>query len=275
MVSKGAFIGVAALLAVLAIGLGVFAFMQTGKLNDARLDIANLEQDVSNLQANVTTLEGQLATEKTNVANLNTQLTAEKTKSANLQTELNTTKATLATAQTNLTTAQGRITTLEGELNTSKARVTTLEGSLATANAKVTSLTSDLAKASADLAKANADLATANAQVTTLTGDLNKIKAPRHFTTEQELAAWLAKDDTNTNPKYAAYDTLQKSYVLQVKAARDGFVISVSYTPSGSSLLVMATAIAGNTLYAVSPSLDIYLPLATGLATPSTPLPME
>jgi hypothetical protein len=50
-----------------------------------------------------------------------------------------------------------------------------------------------------------------------LTTELTQIKYPRHFLSVQELTTWLAQDDTNTNPKYAAYNLAQKSYLLQIK----------------------------------------------------------
>ena len=277
---KGLFISIAALLGVVVLAMAIFAFMQTGKLNDARINVANLEQDVSNLEANVSTLEGQLTTEKANVASITGQLADEKTRSAGIQTELTNTKGTLATAQGNLTTAQGRITTLEADLSTSKANATKLQTDLDTANAKVTSIQAELTKAAADLTKANADLAKANTDLvaakatnTSLTGDLNKIKDPRHFNTLQELTDWLAKDDTNTNPAYAALRGAEKAYILQVKALRDGFLLPASLDWDSQYIYYGNLAIAGNMLVGVDPTTDtIYQ--GPNYNIPSHPLPL-
>jgi septal ring factor EnvC (AmiA/AmiB activator) len=273
--SKGIFLVVAAFLAVAAIALGVFAFMQTGKLNEARNSINSLEANVTNLEGNVASLQGQLTTEKANVTELTGDLSAATANVTRLTSDLSSANVNVAKLTSDLTAEKANVTKLTADLSAANAKVTSTQASLDKANADLTKATADLATVNANLAKANADLTAAKATNATLTTDLNKIKAPRHFTSLDELNAWLAKDDTNFNPKYASYDALQRAYVLQIKAARDGFIISTMVDTDGTRILVVNEAIAGSTLYVVSAVLDIALPGIPNLPTPSIPLALE
>jgi len=239
---KGPFIALAALLTIIVIGLGVFLFIKMGELNDARLTIGSLERNVSTLETNVISLKGQLSAEEAKVASLNTQLATEKNRAEKLE-------ADLAASKNSLTAAQGQITTLEAELSASKIRVSALEAEIAEADARIASL-------QASLTKANSDLAAAQAANTTLTNNLNAIRSPRHFNSLQELTQWLAADDTNTNPAYSSLRGLEKAYVLQVKAARDGYIISAYADWDSQYIYYGNTAVAGGVLYAIDPMTD-------------------
>jgi len=232
---KGLFIGLAALLGVFAIVLGVFLFIKIGELNDARLTISDLEHNVTVLEANAYSLEGRLAAEQANVTNLNTQLVAEKARADTLQADLS--------------SAQGDITALEAELSISRTRVSELEAEIAAAEARIAAL-------QADLAKANADLVSAQSANTTLQNSLNTIRSPRHFNNLTELTQWLAADDTNTNPAYATLNNLEKAFVLQVKALRDGYIISTIADWDNQYIYYGNSAIAGGTLYSIDLDTD-------------------
>ena len=252
---------ISGVLAVALIAVGVLYVMEMGKLNKANDNIASLE-------TNVTSLQSQLATEKASVASLQTQLAAEKANVADLQTQL--------------TAAKGQITSLTADLATATAKVTSLTADLATANGKVTSLTADLATANGavtnlqgSLLKAGADLAAAVALNTTQAATLKKVQDPRHFDTLAELTAWLAKDDTNTNPAYAAYSPAAKAYILQVKALRDGYILSTALDYDATSIYSWNVAVAGGMVVMVNAANDAILTGPTFASPPpSHPLPL-
>lgn len=221
---KGFFVGLSILLGLLVIGLGIFLFLQTQNLNGTRQDLDSLQQNFSELTVKANNLEIELAAEQANVNNLNTQLASEKATVASLQTELASTKGDLSTTQNALAAAEARIVVLEEEIGAAETRISTLEN---------------------EIAKINTELAAALASNTKLTSDLNAIRSPRHFNSLQELTQWLAQDDTNTNPLYATMDSLDRAYVLQVKAMRDGYIMSLFAVPADYGIIYVNCAIAG------------------------------
>jgi septal ring factor EnvC (AmiA/AmiB activator) len=246
---------------VALIALGVFYGQGVGKLNKANTQI-------SDLTANVTSLEGQLTTEKANVASLQTQLAAEKANVANLQTQLTAAKGQVTSLTADLATANGKVTSLTTDLATANGKVTSLTSDLATANAKVTST-------QASLDKANLDLATTVATIATQSTALKKVQDPRHFDTLAELTAWLAKDDTNTNPAYASYSGYSKAFILQVKALRDGYLLPACLDWDPSYIYSWNVAVVGGTVYSIDPTTDVLTQGPTfGSPPPSHPLPL-
>jgi septal ring factor EnvC (AmiA/AmiB activator) len=239
--NKGILISISMLLAVALITLGVFYGMGVGELNKANIRITALE-------ANIASLQDQYTTEKIIADSLQTRLSA----------------------------ANGNITNLQTNMDTANAKVTSLQTDLATANAKVTSLTADLATANgkvtttqASLDKANADLAVAKTTNTSLFAELTKVENPSHFNSVQELAGWLAQDDTNTNPAYSSLTTAAKAYVLQVKALRDGHLLPAQIVPdsTGTYILGFNLALVSANIYAVDPSTDAINPYPFSFVT--------
>ena len=221
---------------------------------------------LNNANANITTLTA-------NVADLGTQLSAAQANAADLQTQLTASKANAADLQTQLTSAQS-------DLAASNAKVTSLTSDVATANAKVTSLTSDLEAANGkvtavqtSLDKATTDLAVANATIGTQIAALKKVQDPQFFNTLADLTAWLAKDDTNINPAYAAYGSITKAYILQIKALRDGYLIGAYGSWDGSGLYYDNTTIAGGVIVDVNVLTDEAV-IGPAYNAPLHPLPM-
>jgi peptidoglycan hydrolase CwlO-like protein len=214
-----------AIIVVLAIGLvilGVLYGISANNLNSARADITELE-------ANITDLQDQLALEEANVASLETQL---------------------ATATEELNLSRSQATQLQADLDESELHVADLQTELEDSIANATSL-------QADLDEANADLASAMAANSSLTDELTSIKSPRHFTSLEELQTWLAKDDTNTNPDYASLSPAAKAYLLQVKALRDGYILSACLDWDSSYIYTWNVAIANDTIYSVNAATDV------------------
>ena len=68
-------------------------------------------------------------------------------------------------------------------------------------------------------------LISAESEVAALSEELRTIRSPRHFKTITELTDWLAQDDTNT--AYPGKSSAELAFIQQVKALRDGYLMSV------------------------------------------------
>ncbi len=239
---------ISGVLVVALIVVGVLYGMEIGKLNKANENIASLE-------ANVASLETQLAAEKANVASLQADLAAE----------------------------QAKVTKLTADLATANDNIASLEDDLSAAESNIASLTSDLADAEAETAatqasldEASSDLAAALVANEELGDELTTIKAPRHFNSVSELNAFLANDNTDT--LYASQTPLTRVYVLQVRALREGYILSaLTYMTSTTTFSSYCLALIDDTLYAINTYNDTVAPYIAGIISPppSQPLPFE
>jgi hypothetical protein len=137
-----------------------------------------------------------------------------------------------------VSTLEGDVSTLEGNVSTLEGNVSTLEGNVSTLEGNVATLETDLAESEATASTLEADLGTANSQISSLQADvstqqtinsslsteLKKVKDPRHFASITELTDWLDQDDTDT--KYAGKSGAQLAFILQVRALRNGYLLS-------------------------------------------------
>ncbi len=124
----------------------------------------------------------------------------------------------LKEAQAEIVSLEGNVSTLETGLAAAKAEVTKLDGELAAAKAKVGTLETDLKSAQNNL-QAQRDI---NLE---LSEDLEKAQDPKHFASLEELEAWLAQDDTDTNIRLASVPPIEMMFILQVRALRDGYLL--------------------------------------------------
>ncbi len=186
----------------------------------------------------------EIATQKTTISGLNTDLTASKAETADFKTKLTASEAEVATQKSNV------------------ADLTT----------KNTKLTSDLTAANSALSGAQSSLSAAQSANSALTSDLKKVKDPRHFASVAELTDWLQKDDTNT--KYASVDNIQRAFILQVRALRDGFLLPVSLYTDSSGHWVGNRAVIGTVIYMVTSTTDSVTAYDVCVAQPSHPEPL-
>ncbi len=246
------------IIGVLVAGLAAslfFYFQESGNLKDAQDIIVDLEGDVS-------TLDGI-------VSALGTDLAAAEAEVTRLEEDLATAEAQVSTLEAELTAAEGQVAVLEGN-------VSTLETDLAAAEGQVTTLEADLAAAEAQLPALEAELADAEAQVATLAEELAKVKDPRHFTSLQELEAWLVQDDTDTAYPFAG--PFEQAFILQVRALRDGYLLPAYFEDINYDFLVELSgnfAYIGDEIYYVDPAFDFVFLWAFVDAIPSHPLPLS
>jgi peptidoglycan hydrolase CwlO-like protein len=185
-----------------------------------------------------------------------------------LETNVTGLEGQLAAETASANALQANLTKAQSDLNTSQSQVTSLTADLTAANAAVTAT-----KASLD--KSTSDLAAAVSTNTSQAASLKKVQDPRHFDTLAELTAWLANDDTNTNPAYASLSSYSKAFILQVKALRDGYLLPACLDWDANYIYTWNVALVGGTIYSIDPSTDV---LTKGPAfsnpPPSHPLPM-
>ena len=266
-----------AVMVVLALGLIVseyFLWQQTSALGDARSEIADLDENVKTLEETKATLEGNVATLQSDLAATESDLAATERNVATLEGNVTTLEGNVASLEGNITSLEGNIATLEGEVSTletvlvdSEAEVSSLETELAGSKSQVSSLQSSLSKA-------NADISTQQTINSALSEELKTVKFPRHFASLQELTDWLYQDDTDT--KYADEDIDTMSYILMIRALRDGYLLTVSLWPAGEDVLVSNDAVIGTSIYSVNARDDEIAEWATDIQPlPSHPLPPD
>ena len=103
-----------------------------------------------------------------------------------------------------MNTLDEQLTTLESELETLQGAMISLQGELDTAHTSIEDQ---------------------NLISQSLSDELEKIKNPRHFESKSELVAWLAQDDTDI--AFPNKSTVERCYILQVRALRDGYILPV------------------------------------------------
>jgi hypothetical protein len=103
---------------------------------------------------------------------------------------------------------------------------------------------------SGSLKKANATIASDEAYI-------KAVRYPSHFKTLDDLNKWLLEDDVNT--KYATIPAVDRAYVLEIRAAQDGYMLPAFFeqdkTDSTKLYFLNMANIAGK-LYVVNSAND-------------------
>jgi septal ring factor EnvC (AmiA/AmiB activator) len=234
--SKAIAIPIICVLAVAFLVAGYFLWSQTGKLGDARDDIADLEDYSATLEGDIDDLEGEVSGLEGNVAGLEDEVSGLEDEVADLEEN---------------------VTDLEDDLADSESTVSYLEISLADANSEISDLEDDVI-----------GLELSNAL---LTGELDTVKSPRHFSSLSELTSWINNDDTNI--MYASERPIVQAFILMVRALRDGYILTTSIWESGGTVWVINNAYIGSNIYKVDAGEDDVWLWKSGMETvPSRPL---
>jgi uncharacterized coiled-coil protein SlyX len=228
------------IIAVLVITLGTTAVLYNGK-----------SSDVNSANATIT---GQ----KTTIDGLNKDLTTSQAESADVQLQLK--------------NAQDKIVLINSNITDFTAQNNKLTNDLAAAKTTLTDVKSTLAGAQSTLPVVQLSLSTTQSNILTLNATITKVTDPRHFASLQELKDWLAKDDTNI--KYAALDFHQRDYILEVRALRDGFILSVAHYYDAQGYWEDVEAVIGGTVYFVDSLTDYAWVYTTVPVQPSHPEPL-
>ena len=140
------------------------------------------------------------------------------TEIAGLQGDVSGLEEDLAATEEDLEATEGDLAATEVDLAAVEATNSTLEVGLADSVARVATLETELDDA-------NSATQTQLDRNLTLSEELLTVKDPRHFETLEELEAWLAQDDTNTNTRLASATPAERAFILQVRALRDGYLL--------------------------------------------------
>jgi hypothetical protein len=163
-----------------------------------------------------------------------------------LGVQLSGTKSKLSESEKQVASLQGQVATLQSsgsslqtQLNQEKATTKSLQDNLAAAKTQATETQTALQK---DLTAKQATIAAQDAQLKTM-------KYPRHFTSLIELTNWLQKDDTNT--RYAGLGGPQLAFIIEIRAARDGYLLPVRLPLAGSLEYITNMAVISDVIYSV------------------------
>lgn len=182
-------------------------------------------------------------------------------------------RAQVASLEGDVSSLRGDVSSLRRDLAASQAEVSSLQGKLTASEATVTSLRTDLSTANATIKSLDADLFSQRTTNSSLSAELKKVQDPKHFATVAELIAWITKDDTNT--KYASESQWQKTFILQVRALRDGYLLPViPMIAQDGSTNPRNMAVIGDWLWVVNASDDSMVQRSTVQPLPSHPLPL-
>ncbi len=106
----------------------------------------------------------------------------------------------------------------------------------------------------------------------TLSDELKRVKYPRHFISIKELTDWLHNDATNTKDELP----IQLAFILQVRAAMDGFLLPVSLYWHAGELWVTNKAVIGENIYGVNAQDDHVELFFYGIEPlPARPIPAD
>ena len=164
------------------------------------------------------------------------------------------------------TKAQTEAISLKAERDTLNNELQGVKSTLAATTAKENELKAEIEKLKADVAaQRTINLST--------TDDLKNISSPRHFESLTELNDWLRKDKTDT--EYGSENLGNISFILQIKAMRDGYLLPAwVYTDDEYIYFGNSAFIEDETynVYAYDDSIEFY---DYGPVLSSRPLPLE
>ncbi len=183
----------------------------------------------------------------------------------------------LAQKSTSLTEAEARISALQGTVSTLQSNVSgnvsSLQKSLVDSQATVSTLQNDLQAANVVVSRLQADIKAQQDLNSTLSTQLKTMQYPKNFASLAELTGWLQKDDTNT--RYASVLPMQRAFILEVMAARDGYLLPVRVPLGATTDYIINAAVIGDVVWSVKASDDLVDRLGDILPTIPTTLPLQ
>ena len=131
----------------------------------------------------------------------------------------------LSRVEINLETANKTISDLNAELDKYKNETEQLLEELNETKTHNEILQESLDNETQKVESLDSRISTLQQSNTSLSNELNKVLNPRFFSSQQELADWLYEDKTDT--EYSDYEFMEKSYILMIRALRDGYLLPV------------------------------------------------
>ena len=117
-----------------------------------------------------------------------------------------------------------------------------------------------LAYSQVELGAVRAELQTAQAEALACQSSYEAAVSPRNFSSETELANWLAADDTDS---LTLYSSLEYATTLREHAAADGYAIFVHFVDADGDILWLDwacnTTVIGNKIYMIFAPTDDFI----------------
>jgi hypothetical protein len=146
---------------------------------------------------------------------------------------------------------------------------------LTQANTKLDLANSRITNLEANLASGANELTQAKARITSMEASLKLSGYPSHFESLDALKAWLAIDDTNS--KYASIPAVDRAYILEIRSARDGFLLPAYFeqdSKDATKLYFLNLANIAGKFYVVNSANDTVNPLNITLTNPPALRPL-
>jgi len=151
--------------------------------------------------------------------------------------------------QKDLDESETQVAALQSQVGTLQSNVSSLQTQFSQEQAKVNSLEQDLTGAEDQITSLNKQASSNQATIADQASQIKTMKYPRHFNSLNELTNWLQADDTNT--RYTGLSNSQISFILQIRAARDGYLLPVRLPIGGTLEYITNMAIIGDSAYSV------------------------
>ncbi|HEX9975932.1 MAG TPA: hypothetical protein VGA82_01660 [Dehalococcoidales bacterium] len=167
--------------------------------------------------------------------------------------------------------AETQIAALQSQVSSLEKSVSSVQGKLTESENKAITLQTNLNTANAQIVTLQENVKSQQSTIATQTDELKKVRYPKHFGSLAELTGWLQKDDTNT--KYPDVSAAQRAFILEAKAAADGYLLPVRMPLAGTTDYVNNIAVIGDIIYSVRASDDFVERWGTIPAMPQYPIP--
>ncbi len=176
--------------------------------------------------------------------------------------------------------ANAQVATLQAQVSSLQGNVSSLQGQLSTAQSQLKTAQDQGAALKTSLDAANKQVSDQTATINSQAAQIKTMSYPRHFASVTELTNWLQKDDTDklfgSIPplQLTPLQKAQMALVLQIKAARDGFIITTNLPLLGGLDTITNRALVGDTVYTVRAYDDFVEHISSiSPALPSYPIP--
>jgi hypothetical protein len=163
------------------------------------------------------------------LGNKNSKLTDTETQVKSLQSQVSSLETTKSSLQTQLSQAQTKNTSLQSELDTTKQQT------------------------SEQIEQLSKGLSDAQKTIASQADSIKTMKYPRNFSTIDELTNWLQKNNPVTwNPNtLTPIQRAEMAFALEVKAARDGYLMPVILPLYGNLDYLTNRTIVGDVTYEI------------------------
>jgi len=140
------------------------------------------------------------------------------------------------------------------KLREAELGIVALEGKIAILHTNLRESEATASALKTKLVAANVEIAILERDITAFSEKLGRMRHPRHFKSVAELTDWLDKDDTDI--KYADKHIVHRAFILQIRAVRDGYLLSTTVDPMG--VYATNTAIIDDAIYTIEAGGDSF-----------------